>query len=178
MSQVSHSQFLPYTSAPTFVGSLPSSCSSVALADLPFWIRNVKAKSLLLPQSILIIQIKCRKVTQMLWYLIDNGIFYTHFSASQKLSRVVWCLFSFHFLYFTFHSYRRQGSFLGISPKHRIVALLLIYVTGKMKYFPLSQKAQLGNTRGEEKLREKAKHLPPGLKVSSVIQIREGHPIC
>jgi len=44
---------------------------------------------------------------------------------------------SFTFLYisFAFYSYCRQGSFLGVSLKHRIVVLYLTHVTGIMRNF-------------------------------------------
>lgn len=70
------------------------------LADLPFWFRSVKAKFLLLPQSIFISQIKIRKVSQMLKYLIHSGMFYTQFSARDDLDLygVLSFLFVLHLL--------------------------------------------------------------------------------
>lgn len=95
LSHVSHCQFL-YSTTPSFLRNLPASSSSMILADLPFWFRNVKAKFLLLPQSILIIQI-IRKVTRMLKYLIRDGYFIHNFQPGMIWICVVPLFFSFTF---------------------------------------------------------------------------------
>ena len=88
--------------------------------------------------------------------LLSTMVYFIHslpYSARDDLDLYDVLTFSFTFLYisFTFHSYCRQGSFLGVSLKHRIVALNICHRNNE-NFFPQQQ-----SPAGKQKRRRMAK---------------------